>query len=518
MIGRRPKQLGAFLGDQQDQTAFGSLGPEPRPPPGRARAALNIKWSAASLSGREGLRLVFALALARLIGPHNYGIVGLGLIYIAFLEVFLEQGFLATLIQRPDLSSKETGTVFVASLVTSVLAAAFTFFAAPVVARFFQTPQLTAVLRILAFTLVLRGLAIVPQALVMRGMTFRLLAVAEITAALSGGVSGVVTATLGGAYWSLVVQAIVFDAVVLGVLVAARGLPRPKFSWQALREMWVFSIRMLGGSLFSYGSRNADNFLIGRVLGATQLGYYALAYRVMMLPVQNLGIAITRVALPSFSLLQNDRARLRGQVLAGTRLVALAAAPLAGAVVALAPIAIPSLFGPSWRPAVLPMQILAITGFMQATLALLPQIIIACGRPGLYLRYALLNGIVIVGSFVAGLPWGVTGVAAAYTAANLLLAPVLVIVAGRLVGLELRAHALSMWRPVASASASGLIAAGLGFGLARAGVPDGFAFLAGLVGLGGAYGGLMWRFSPDLVAEAVGLVRMARGTSLLAPH
>lgn len=494
--------------------AAGSPGPERRSPSSRAHAALNIKWSAVSLIGREGLRFVFALALARIVGPHNYGIVGLALIYIAFIEVFLEQGFQATLIQRSNLAAVETGTVFLASLVTSVLAAGLTYAAAPAVARFFQTPQLAAVLRILALTLVLRGLAVVPQALVMRSMSFRLLAVSEITAALSGGISGVVTAALGGRYWSLVVQVVVYDAVALGVLATARGLPRAHASRRALREMWAFSVKMLGASLLGYGSRNADNFLIGRFLGATQLGYYALAYRVMMLPVQNLGIAVTRVALPSFSLIQADRARLRGQVLAGTRMVALAAAPLAAAVVALAPIAIPSIFGPSWKPAVLPMQILAIAGFLQATMALLPEIVIACGRPGRYFQYSLLSGLVVIGSFAAGLHWGVTGVASAYTAANLLLAPVLVVIAGRLVGLDARTFARSILPTVTSAIASGMIAAGVGFALTHAGVAGGLAIFAGLIALLGIYGTLLLVFCPRLLAAAGELVRLTRPTKL----
>ena len=248
------------------------------------------------------------------------------------------------------------------------------------------------------------------------------------------------------------------DLVILIVLATAAGPPVVRGSMEAWREMRSFSLNAFGYQLLNYVTRNADNLIISRALGPTALGLYSLSYRVMMLPVHNLGLVVNRVALPTYSRLQTDRQRLRHQFLIGTRMLALVSFPVMTVVIVEAHRLVPLLLGSEWKDAVLPMQILAFTGMRQAVTTLAGPLMLACGRADLQLRIGMVQSVVLAAGFVIGVRHGIVGVAWAVTIGNLILAPFLIHAFGRLVGLGVGDY-LSALLPAAVAAVLGTAAA-----------------------------------------------------------
>lgn len=154
------------------------------------KAASGVRWSFIALLVRQVGRLGFALFIARLLGPTDFGIAGEATIYIALTAVLLESGFGMALVQKSDADHRDEGAVFVWSMVPSLLMAVATLLLAPAVADLLNTPELTAMLRVLCIGLVFKALSVVPQALLSRALRFRPLAVAEITATLLAGAMG----------------------------------------------------------------------------------------------------------------------------------------------------------------------------------------------------------------------------------------------------------------------------------------------------------------------------------------
>ena len=270
----------------------------------RTTAANSVKWAIVQVVGATGGRLVFTLILARFLGPDDFGIVAQAMIYITLAMLLLDQGFGAALVQRRDLHPADARSVATLNLVLSVGLMIVTLVCAPLVADFFRTPELTAVLRVLGIGLVLKGLAIVPLMMTRRAFEFRELALLQTSAVMIAGIVSLVSVTAGAGYWALVVQTLVGDGLVLLGLFVLQGLPRFGIHGRSLHGMFRFSIPLLASQLLSFVGYNADNIVIGRVLGATALAYYALAFRLQRFPLQVIGSAVNDVSLPIFSRLQ----------------------------------------------------------------------------------------------------------------------------------------------------------------------------------------------------------------------
>ena len=158
------------------------------------------------------------------------------------------------------------------------------------------------------------------------------------------------------------------------------------------------------GSL-AYVQLNGDNFAIGRALGAQQLAYYGLAFRVMVLPVQKISEVLGNVAFPAFSKVQDDIRRLRAGFLRGVRTVAVVCFPVTIGIVVTAPVLVPVVFGPKWIPSVVTLQILALNGPRTAMIALNSNLWQAINKPKWSLFTSLFGLPLYLIAFAVG-AWG----------------------------------------------------------------------------------------------------------------
>jgi len=171
-------------------------------------------------------------------------------------------------------------------------------------------------------------------------------------------------------------------------------------------------------------SRNLDNVLIGRWWGAAQLGLYARAYQLMLLPLQQITQPIGAVAIRTLSILQSDRDRFRRYYSKALSAIAFAAAPLTVTAATLSDEIILLLLGPKWEGTSQLFKIMAIVGLLEPIGATTGWILIATGRSDKLLRWGVLQAFLVVGSFACGLPWGALGVASAFALCkSLLLVP-----------------------------------------------------------------------------------------------
>ena len=481
----------------------------------RNQTASSVRWSFMGLAGSEITRVAFGLVLAAWLGPRNYGIVGQATLYVALTSLFLDQGFSATLIRRATLREDHKRTIALFSLVSAGVCAGITFLLSPLIADFFRTPELSAVLKLLSVTVLLKGLTVVPHALMIRDMRFKRTTIGEVTAAVVGGIAGVIAASAGLNYWSFAVMTLVYDSVVFLNCATAVRPPRPGWSRKAFDEVFSFGANAMGYQVLNYASRNLDNVIVGRALGPIALAHYSIAYRVMMLPIISLGRVVSRVALPVFSRLQDERERLRRQYVVGTKMLAVASFPPMTALIVVAPIVVPLLLGDEWQPAVLPLQILAFTGMRQAVGVLSGNVLLACGRADWQLRFGIVATGVSVTSFFIGVHWGVVGVATAYTIASLLLMPMMATLVGRLIDLSVGRWLLTLVPAIGSSAVGGLCGAVIVQVTQNAGLGPWLVMIAATLGVFGAFAATLWLVWRKDAREAYDVARlmMRRGES-----
>jgi len=421
----------------------------------RRQVAGGVRWGLIASVATQVGRLAFVVALMRLLGPENFGIVGQASVYIAITYIFLHLGTAANIIQRPHLTAADVGSAWWINVGLGVTLAAATLVGAPLLADFFRTEELAAVLRVLSICFVLKAMAVVPTALLYRAMRFRVIGTAEIASTFLGGACAILAAANGAGYWSLVVQTVAMDAIYLATLVRRAGLPRLTWSTSAARGLWSFSSRVMGAELVKFMSENSDKFLVARVLGATELGFYSLAYRVLLLPLLMMEQA-GRVILPAFSRVQDDRVRLGHMFLQASESVALVICPAMTLAILCAPTLVPAVLGDAWTPAVLPLQLLAGMTIQYLIVSVTPAVLLAVGRPNWEFRWSVFAMAVALLAFAVGVQWGITGVAAAYLVMGLLLTPIRLWVVGQLIPLSLRGYVRVLAPALGSSAVLGL--------------------------------------------------------------
>lgn len=416
----------------------------------RTKVASGVRWGLIMSIITQLGRILFLVALMRLLGPQNFGIVGQAAVFIAIAQLFVHFGMAASIVQRPQLEQGEIGTAFWLNVAIGLLLAASMMAAAPLLASFFRTEELTAVFRVLSISLVLKAMTIVPTALLTREMRFRSIAMAEIASIFISGVLGVAAAAMGANYWALVIQAVSLEACYLLLMLYLNGVPELTWSASMARRLWSFSSRIMGADLVNYASGNLDKLLVGRFLGATSLGLYSLGWRVLQLTMAVLGQA-GRVTLPMFARLQDDRERLARTFLAVNESVSLAVFPAMTLIILIAPVAVPAVVGEAWADAIVSVQLIAGMTMPCVLLSHMGPLTVAIGRADCELYWSIVTTVAILVMIPLGLQWGIDGVAASYLIMISVVTPIRLAIIQRFVPISARSY-LRALAPAATCS------------------------------------------------------------------
>lgn len=430
------------------------------------KTASSVLWSVAGQIGRQTGVIVCNVALARLLTPFDFGLTATILIFVNFAVVVAEQGFGAALIQKADIDERHRSSVWWVNVALGLAMSALFLAAAPLIGRLYGEPALVPLMRVISLLFVVHSLGMTHGTLLARELAFERLARAETAGAWIGALSAIGLALAGAGAWAIVAQSVITSAA--GSFFLWRLNPwRPKalFDPAAVRELAGFSTHMFVADAATYWVRNVDNILIGLLLGQRPLGVYTRAYAVMLFPLNRITRVLQRVMLPSFSLIQAERARVASVFQRMTRVVALATFPLMLGVLACASDFTATLFGPQWGEMVPILRVLVGVGLIQSVTGMLGSLYTSQGRADLRLRVQIPMHAVEIAGIVIGLRWGVYGVAIGYACASLITAPVTVHFAVRLVGLSLGDWLSNLSGIFACAAASALTAGALSAGL-----------------------------------------------------
>jgi O-antigen/teichoic acid export membrane protein len=391
----------------------------------KEKAVKGIVWSAIQNWGNQAGSLIVFFLLARLLTPEVFGLVALANIFLAFMQVFLNQGFAQVIVQRQDLEPEHLDTAFWTNLAIGILLTITGIASASWIANAFQQPQLTLILQRLSLLFLITPFGNIQQALLERKMAFKAIAIRSLAGTLAGGGVGVLLAFYGWGAWSLVSQQLVQELVGTFVLwIASDWRPGFKVSLRHFQHLFSFGVNILGINLLGFFSTRSDDFLIGYFLGSVALGYYTIAYRILNVMTQLLISTSNQVALPTFSRLQEDSEQFRKVFYAATQLISLVSFPLFLGVAALAPELVLLLFGSQWTPAIPVLQVLCFAGIFRTVNFFKGSVFIAMGKPSWTLWLSLLSSALNLIGFSIAVHWGIVAVASAYVIRGYLVFPI----------------------------------------------------------------------------------------------
>jgi len=362
------------------------------------------------------MQFVVALILMRILTPQDFGLVAMVTVITGFVNIFGELGLTAVIVQRQDITDGQKSSVFWATIALGVVLASLTSLCAPIISWFYQKPVLFWMTIIVSSNFIISSFSLVQQALLRKEMAFKALTMRDIISQVCGGITGVVMAILGAGAWALVAQSLVvglFGAVLIWKY--SNWRPRLHFQFTDLRGMIPAGGRITGFNCVNYFGRNADSILIGKFLGAAQLGFYGFAYRIMMLPLQNVSGVISTVFFPAFSKIQKNTQKVAVVYLRLVRAIAMLSYPLMAFVLVMAPEIVSIFFGDKWGAAVVPLRVLSVCGAIQSVLTTTGTVLLSQDQSRLYLELGVKGNIVIVAAIIFGLSYGINGVALSYT-------------------------------------------------------------------------------------------------------
>ncbi|HMG86787.1 MAG TPA: MOP flippase family protein [Terracidiphilus sp.] len=467
-------------------------------------ASSGIKWNFVSQGGQQVAQLLTMVVLARLLPPSDFGLLGMAAVILGFITIFKDLGTAAAVIRSRAFDPELLPTVFWANVAMGMLGTLLLVFTAPAVAAFYREPTLTGIMRALALGFFISGLSNLHKALLERKLAFRILAGVELTSVLAGAVAGISTAKSGFGVWALVAQLLTsttFMTVLLWIFEEFK--PSMTFSWRALSGLTSFSLNLTGFNVFNYVIRNADNLLIGRFLGPFPLGIYALAYRIMLYPLQSVTTVISRVMYPVYSCMQDDDARFRAAFARTGGLIALVTFPLMTGVCVLAEPFILVVFGPHWAGVIPLIRILAPIGMVESVAATCGAILQTKGRTDVMFKWGVFSGVIVLFAFVVGLRWGLLGVTTAYAIASILLTLPFLLISLRLLKMRLR----ELFRPLAGPLFASLVMAAVVLLLDKVLHLNSRALLLGFLVLTGVllYTAVSWLFNRRQLLDALHL-------------
>jgi PST family polysaccharide transporter len=378
------------------------------------------------------LRTGSVMILARLLVPRDFGLIGMVTAFTGFLGLFKDAGLSMATVQRTSITQAQTSTLFWINLGVGWLLAGLVVLAAPVIVSFYSEPRLLWVTVALGSSFIFYGAGAQHRAILQRSMRFVALAVIDIVSLLLSIGVAIGMALAGEGYWALVMSNVTPPAVGgLGAWLATGWIPGRPQRHPEILSMLVFGGTMSLVNTIGYFAYNLDKVLIGRFWGAAALGLYGRAYQLVNLPTENLGSAISSVAFPALSRVQNDPARLRSYFLKGYSFFLSLVVPVTVACALFPEDIILVSLGPQWHEAAGIFRLLSPAILAFALINPFGWLLYACGRMRRSLGIALVVAPTVISGYVVGLRSGPHGVALGYSLALILLAGPLIVWAKR---------------------------------------------------------------------------------------
>jgi O-antigen/teichoic acid export membrane protein len=383
------------------------------------RAALDrslvrgVAWTGAIKWVTQIAAWLSTLAVARLLSPEDYGLVGMAAVYLGLLTMLSEAGLGTTIIAVRDLRGGRLAQMHALASMIGVAGFLVSWVVAGPLAAFFKAPLLRGVVIALSANFVIMSLRTVPQASLQRQLRFGRVALIDGANSLITAVTAVVLALVGFRYWALVIAALVGSvfATVIALTSQPVGFERPRPN--ELRDALRVSRDIIVSSVAWYVFQNADFFVAGKMLGAAALGAYTFAWNIAYSVVDKVTGLVTGVTSSIFSAAKHDSTLLTRYLTHITGALALALLPATAGLALVAPDLL-VIVGDKWSAAVVPLQLLVLYAGVRALTPILSQALTITGDTRYTMKRSVVAAIILPIGFAIGARWGINGIATAW--------------------------------------------------------------------------------------------------------
>ncbi|EGL19565.1 MULTISPECIES: MOP flippase family protein [unclassified Paenibacillus] len=384
----------------------------------RQQALNGGKWTAISTLSIVLLQMAQIAVISRFLDAKAFGLMGMIMIIVGFAQSFTDMGISSAIIQRKETTRNELSSLYWLNIATGLVAGFVVWMTKEPIAFFYKSPELADLLVWSSFLFPIIASGQQFQVLLQKELRFKVISQLSILSMLAGTVISISAAYFGMGVFALVLGQLSTSAVnsiLLITLSWKKWKPQMHFRRSDLKGYLSFGMFQMGDRTVTYFNNNLDKIIIGRFLGAEALGYYSIAFNLIIIPLIRINPIVNRVAFPIFSKIQDNREQMKKGYMKVINTLSLVNLPLYFGLIATAPLFIPIMFGAQWGPSILITQILCGVGILRSIANPVGSLVMATGKVGRGFLYnsfktVLQIPVIIFGAYAGG----VIGVAVAF--------------------------------------------------------------------------------------------------------
>lgn len=378
----------------------------------RDKTISSVFWSFLQKVGSRGIEVVVTIILARLLSPEDFGLIAMLAVFIAISQSISQAGFSQALIQKKKVDEEDYSSVFYLNLFISIGLYVILYFGAPLIAKFYDKPNIESILisltRVLSLVFVINAFSYVQETRLIRALKFKKLMYIHLPSTIISGIIAIIMANKGFGVWSIVAQRLIMRFLfAIQIWFYARWKPLLCYNRKKIKKLFSFGGNLMVAGLINTIYDNIYLFVIGKIFSVSTLGYYQNAKKLVDTPTNTLASALKSVTFPVFSKIQDDNERLKEGCRQSVQQILYWLCPLLIIAAVLATPLFRFVLTEKWLPAVPFFQILCIVGIIYPINSYSMNIVNVKGRSDLVLKLDILKKTIITIGIIFAIPFGI---------------------------------------------------------------------------------------------------------------
>lgn len=375
----------------------------------KQKAIKGVSWNLIDRFGRQGIKFILNIILARLLTPEAFGLVGMITVFFAVAQVFIESGFGQAYIQKKEATHIDANTVFFTNLFLSLALYGILWLSAPLIARFYEEPKLIDLIHVMGLVIIINAFNVIQVAKLSRAINFKSMAKVNLVSTIFAGTSGITAAYYGLGVWSLVIQSLTNRSLsTAGLWFLTKWKPSLQISKDSFKEMFSFGSWVLFASIIRKIFDNIYILVIGKVFTTGDLGLYTKSKQFKVLASEQISKAIGLVAFPIFSKLQSNNDTLRKGMKSFLQQSFLFMIPLLTILIVVAKPFVILLLTEKWAPMIPFLQLFCILGILFPIRFLNVQVLKAKGKSNVVFKLEMIRNVMRVLNIILMYRWGIS--------------------------------------------------------------------------------------------------------------
>jgi teichuronic acid exporter len=369
-----------------------------------------LKWLSLAKITAQIFSWASTFFVIRLLSPDDYGLISISIIFVALSQMFSEGGYSNAIVQKSLVNSKPLSQIFTLAFIQTLIFYSIIWFTSPFIETWFDAENLSKLLKVMAISLIVSSFIIVPNGVLRQTLKFKYIALVNIASALANSSVTLLLAFNNYGVWSLVfgnLFGLITRTISINIFARQKYFFTADFS--DFKSIFDYGIFTVINRVLYFIFDKSDIFIIGRVLGVQQLGFFAVTSQIAKIPIDKSGEIINQISLSTFSIIHDDNERFKHYILQSTKLLSIIIFPVFFGLASVSFPLVNTILGEKWEPVSYLLCILPFFLPFRVLQMLISSAIDSTGNPKFNTTpFAIKAAVVSLGLYI-GLTWGLIG-------------------------------------------------------------------------------------------------------------